>query len=262
MSEFITVYYQTEAKNLYKKAESIAVGMTVGSWTDLPLARQEMLAAYLGTVGDVIIKDEKDGIQRGIISVCYPVRNITPDIPALLTTVFGKLSMDGKIRLLDIDFPPSLLSQFPGPAFGIAGIREQLNVHDRPLLMSIFKSCLGLPLGELETQFAAQVEGGVDLIKDDEIFFVEDKAPLAERLAAYNRIIKAADRPVLYAANLTGPVHQLVDRAKYAIDYGANCLLINVLPYGFDILHRLAADPDVTVPLMAHPAMASIPTSS
>lgn len=122
--------------------------------------------------------------------------------------------------------------------------------------MSIFKSCLGLPLGELETQFAAQIEGGVDLVKDDEIFFVEDKAPLADRLAAYNRIIDAAGRPVLYAANLTGPVHQLVDRAKYAIEHGANCLLVNVLPYGFDILHRLAADPDVTVPLMAHPAMA------
>jgi 2,3-diketo-5-methylthiopentyl-1-phosphate enolase len=256
MSEYITVSYLTEAKDLYKKAESIAVGMTVGSWTDLPLARQEMLAPYLGSVGNVTITEEKDGLQQGIISVCYPTGNITPDIPSLLTTVFGKLSMDGKIKLLDIDFPPSLLAQFPGPKFGIAGVRELLGVHDRPLLMSIFKSCLGLPQGELETQFAAQVEGGVDLVKDDEIFFVDDKAPLAKRLTAYNRIIESSGRPVLYAANLTGPVHQLIDKAKAAIENGANCLLLNVLPYGFDILHRLAADPDITVPLMAHPAMA------
>lgn len=256
MNEFITVSYLTAAKDLYKKAESIAVGMTVGSWTDLPLTRQKMLAPYLGRVGNVTITEEKDYLQQGIISIQYPVGNITPDIPSLLTTVFGKLSMDGKIKLVDIDFPPSLLAQFPGPKFGIAGIREQLGVYDRPLLMSIFKSCLGLPLDELETQFAAQVEGGVDLVKDDEIFFVDDKAPLTERLGAYNRIIQASGRPVLYAANLTGPVHQLVDKAKYAIDRGATCLLLNVLPYGFDILHRLAADPDITVPLMAHPAMA------
>ncbi|MED0675440.1 2,3-diketo-5-methylthiopentyl-1-phosphate enolase [Aneurinibacillus thermoaerophilus] len=256
MSEYITVSYLIEAKNLHKKAESIAVGMTVGSWTDLPLARQELLAPYLGTTGNVTIMEERNGLQKGIISIRYPVGNITPDIPALLTTVFGKLSMDGKIKLLDIDFPPSLLKQFPGPKFGIAGVRELLGVHDRPLLMSIFKSCLGLPLGELETQFAAQVEGGVDLVKDDEIFFVDDKAPLANRLTAYNRIIEASGRTVLYAANLTGPVHQLVDKAKYAIEKGANCLLLNVLPYGFDILHRLAADPDINVPLMAHPAMA------
>jgi 2,3-diketo-5-methylthiopentyl-1-phosphate enolase len=256
MSEYITVSYLTEAKDLYKKAESIAVGMTVGSWTDLPLARQEMLAPYLGTVGSVTITSERNGLLQGIISIQYPVGNITPDIPSLLTTVFGKLSMDGKIKLIDIDFPPSLLQQFPGPKFGIAGIRKILNIHDRPLLMSIFKSCLGLPLRELEAQFAAQVEGGVDLVKDDEIFFVDDKAPLSTRLASYKRIIEAAGRPVLYAANLTGPVHQLVDKAKYAIENGANCLLLNVLPYGFDILHRLAADPAITVPLMAHPAMA------
>ena len=256
MSEFITVTYQTEGKDLYKKAQSIAVGMTVGSWTDLPLARQELLAPYLGTVAHVQIEREADGIQQGTIAINYPARNITPDIPALLTTVFGKLSMDGKIKLIDIDFPPSLLAQFPGPKFGIAGIREQLGVYDRPLLMSIFKSCLGLPLEDLETQFAAQIEGGVDLVKDDEIFFVDDQAPLAERLATYNRIIEQSGRPVLYAANLTGPVHKLVDRAKYAIENGANCLLINVLPYGLDILHRLAADPDITVPLMAHPSLA------
>lgn len=113
MSDFITVHYQTEAKNLYKKAESIAVGMTVGSWTDLPLARQEMLAPYLGVVDNVIVKKEQAGLQQGILSIRYPVRNITPDIPALLTTVFGKLSMDGKIRLLDIDFPLPCSRSFP-----------------------------------------------------------------------------------------------------------------------------------------------------
>ncbi|WP_047152380.1 2,3-diketo-5-methylthiopentyl-1-phosphate enolase [Aneurinibacillus tyrosinisolvens] len=256
MNEYITVRYLTEGKDLSKKAEGIAVGMTVGSWTELPAARKEMLAPYLGRVEGVTVQEECSGIQRGIISIQYPVGNITPDIPALLTTVFGKLSMDGKIKLMDIDFPPSLLSQFPGPKFGIEGVRSLLGVTERPLLMSIFKSCLGLPLHELEEQFAAQLEGGVDLVKDDEIFFVDDKAPLEKRLQSYNRIRENAGRPVLYAANLTGPVHQLIDRAKYAIENGANCLLLNILPYGFDILHRLAADPDITVPLMAHPALA------
>ncbi|MGZ4135041.1 MAG: RuBisCO large subunit C-terminal-like domain-containing protein, partial [Tumebacillaceae bacterium] len=37
---------------------------------------------------------------------------------------------------------------------------------------------------------------------------------------------------------------------------GANALLLNVLTYGYDVLHRLAADPQITVPIMAHPALA------
>jgi 2,3-diketo-5-methylthiopentyl-1-phosphate enolase len=259
--ERIFVTYLTQAKDLSKKAEAIAVGMTVGSWTDLPAAKQAELRPYLGeAVKAEPLEQLENGETRGLITVSYPVRNFTPDIPSLLTGVFGKLSMDGKIKLVDIQFPTSFFTAFPGPKYGIEGLRERLGVYDRPLLMSIFKACLGLPFDDLKTQFRAQAEGGVDLVKDDEIFFADDRAPFLERIKAFKQIAletqEKSGKPVLYAANLTGPVHELNDRAKRAVEAGADCLLFNVLAYGFDALHRLAADPDVTVPLMAHPALA------
>jgi len=261
MAERILVTYLTQGKDLRKKAEAIAVGMTVGSWTDLPAAKQEALRPYLGEAVEAnVMETLENGEQRGLITVAYPTGNFTPDIPSLLTCVFGKLSMDGKIKLVDIQFPASFLTHFPGPKYGIEGLREQLGVHDRPLLMSIFKSCLGLPFADLKTQFRAQALGGVDLVKDDEIFFVDDQAPFLERIRAFREIGREAaeqtGKPILYAANLTGPTHELLDRAKRAVEAGAQCLLFNVLAYGFDVLHRLAADPEVTVPIMAHPALA------
>lgn len=261
MAERILVTYLTQGKDLQKKAEAIAVGMTVGSWTDLPAAKQEALRPYLGEAVEAkVLETLENGEQRGLITVAYPAGNFTPDIPSLLTCVFGKLSMDGKIKLVDIQFPASFLAHFPGPKYGIDGLREQLGVHDRPLLMSIFKSCLGLPFDDLKTQFRAQALGGVDLVKDDEIFFVDDQAPFLERIRAFREIgretAEQTGKPILYAANLTGPTHELLDRAKRAVEAGAQCLLFNVLAYGFDVLHRLAADPDVTVPIMAHPALA------
>jgi 2,3-diketo-5-methylthiopentyl-1-phosphate enolase len=257
----ILVTYLTQAKDLQKKAEAIAVGMTVGSWTDLPAAKQAELRPYLGeAVGAEPLHQLENGEIRGLITVSYPLRNFTADIPSLLTGIFGKLSMDGKIKLVDIQFPEAFLAAFPGPKFGVEGLRERIGVHGRPLLMSIFKSCLGLPFDDLKRQFRAQALGGVDLVKDDEIFFADDRAPFLERIKAFGEI--AADvqgetgKPVLYAANLTGPTHELPDRAKRAVDAGAQCLLFNVLAYGFDVLHRLAADPDISVPIMAHPALA------
>lgn len=261
MADYISVTYLTEAANLWKKAESIAVGMTVGSWTDLPLAKQEALRPYLGEAEEAtVLETLPDGTQRGLITVRYPVINFTRDIPSLLTGVFGKLSMDGKIKLIDIHVPPSFLQAFPGPKYGIEGIRERLGAYGRPLLMSIFKSCLGLPLEDLKVQFRAQALGGVDLVKDDEIFFADEQAPFLERIRAFKAIAQETEektgKPVLYAVNLTGPVQELPERAKRAVETGADCLLFNVLAYGFDALHSLARDPDVRVPIMAHPALA------
>jgi 2,3-diketo-5-methylthiopentyl-1-phosphate enolase len=234
-----------------RKAETIALGMTVGSWPGLSVERQAALQRHAGRVVTV---------EGGLIRIAYPLVNLTPDLPALLTATFGKLSMDGKIRLLDLALPATFATAFAGPKLGIEGVRERLGVHDRPLLMSIFKSCVGLTLVELAEGFFQQALGGVDLIKDDEIFFNDTDAPFERRLEACLHAAERARREtgqrVLYAINLTGPVHRLPEKARRAVRLGATALLINVLPYGFDLLQRLAEDPEITVPLVAHPALA------
>ncbi|GGJ06821.1 2,3-diketo-5-methylthiopentyl-1-phosphate enolase [Alicyclobacillus cellulosilyticus] len=261
--DYIVATYRlvTRDKDLRKRAESIAVGLTVGSWTDLPAARQAQLKPYCGTVGETrILAEHQDGSILAEIEVGYPVRNLTPRIPALLTTVFGKLSMDGDIKLVGLRLPEAFVRQFPGPKFGVAGVRQRLGVEGRPLIMSIFKSCIGMPLDALVEHFTEQALGGVDLIKDDEIFFSEQLATPEARVAAYvraaERVAGTTGRKVAYAVNLTGPTYELRDRARRLADLGAGALLFNVFAYGLDILQELAADPAIQVPIMAHPAVA------
>lgn len=256
MSVVIASYLIQSNGDLRKKAEGIALGMTVGSWTDLPATKQETMRDRMGYVVSVIEKEP----GTGIIRIAYPTKNFTPDIPAMLVSVFGKVSMDGKIRLVDLEIPEEWARLFPGPKFGIEGIRNQLGVYDRPLLMSISKSSMGFGVDELADHFYEQALGGVDLVKDDEIFFDESLAPLEERVKACIQAAEKAShhtgKKALYAANLTGPVTGLLDKAKSAVQAGANALLFNVLAYGYDVLHRLAADPEIQVPIMAHPALA------
>jgi 2,3-diketo-5-methylthiopentyl-1-phosphate enolase len=266
--EYIIATYLIHGEHdFHKKAKSIAVGLTAGTWTELPETRKKQMAAHLGEVIEVTgLAPGKDGEQRALCKIGYPVRNLTPDFPALLTTVFGKLSLDGKIKCMDIEAPDSFLDGFPGPRFGIEGIRRKLDVSGRPLLMSIFKQCIGMTLDELEEAYQQQVDGGVDLVKDDEIFFREDYAPAEERIRIFKRINREKEertgQKTWYAVNLTGPVTQLTDKAKRLAEQGADCFLLNAVPYGLDILHRLAEDPDIDVPVMAHPAFAGAVCSS
>jgi 2,3-diketo-5-methylthiopentyl-1-phosphate enolase len=249
--------------DFHKKAQGIAVGLTVGSWTDLPEAAKEQMQKHLGQVVSVV-EHEPEGTESGEryadITIAYPDLNFSRDLPAFLVTAFGKLSMDGKIKLIDIEPSAQFLNAFPGPKFGVQGVRGLLGVHDRPLVMSIFKSVIGHDLNNLREQFLQQALGGVDLIKDDEILFENPLTPLEERvkacISAAQEAEQATGQKLLYFTNLTGSTFKLKDNAKRAISAGANGLLFNVLAYGFDALAELAADPDINVPIAAHPAMA------
>lgn len=216
MSQVIATYLLHDEKDLAKKAEGIALGLTVGSWTDLPLLEQEQLRKHKGVVVSVIPLEESERtnlyfgkrLKRGLVQIAYPSLNFSADLPAVLTTVFGKLSLDGTIKLIDLEFSDELKQQFPGPRFGIEGIREKLDVHDRPLLMSIFKGVIGRDLSYLSEQLKEQALGGVDLVKDDEILFENELTPFEKRIvagkAALNDVYEKTGKKTLYAVNLTG----------------------------------------------------------
>ncbi|MBD7965664.1 2,3-diketo-5-methylthiopentyl-1-phosphate enolase [Fictibacillus norfolkensis] len=275
MSKITATYLVHDKKeNLHKKAEGIALGLTVGSWTDLPQLEQEQLKKHKGIVEEVTELPEDPRADqflgskrtRGLLKISYPSANFSNDIPAILTTVFGKLSLDGEIKLVDLEFDRELENQFPGPKFGITGIRDILDVHNRPLVMSIFKGVLGKDLSFFKQQLYEQALGGVDLVKDDEILFENPLTPFEERVKIAKEVLKSVHErtgeKTLYAVNLTGRTSELRDKARRAAELGANALLFNVLSYGPDVLQELAEDKEVPLPIMAHPALSGAIGSS
>ncbi|QPA33070.1 2,3-diketo-5-methylthiopentyl-1-phosphate enolase [Thermaerobacillus caldiproteolyticus] len=274
MSQVIATYLIYDEKDLEKKAEGIALGLTVGSWTDLPLLEQEQLRKHKGVVVSVTQIEESERVneylgkrvKRGLVRIAYPSVNFSADLPAILTTVFGKLSLDGEVKLIDMTFSDELKKQFPGPCFGIDGIREKVGVYDRPLLMSIFKGVIGRDLHYLSEQLKQQALGGVDLVKDDEILFENDLTPFEKRIAAgkavLNDIYEKTGKKTLYAVNLTGKTFELKEKAKRAVELDADVLLFNVFAYGLDVLQGLREDEDISIPIMAHPAISGALTPS
>jgi 2,3-diketo-5-methylthiopentyl-1-phosphate enolase len=266
MSEIIATYVLPDQKeHIEKKAEEIALGLTVGTWTNLPTLEQEQLRNFKGrVVGTESIYQHEE--EKSVINIAYPSVNFSHDLPAILTTVFGKLSLDGEVKLVDLTFSEELKKAFPGPKFGIEGIRQKLDVWDRPLLMSIFKGVIGRDLSFLKQQLKLQLLGGVDLIKDDEILFENPLTPFFERVKEGKIILNETQnqtgKKALYAVNLSGRTLDLKERAKRAIDLGAEAFLFNVFAYGLDVLQSLAEDPEISVPILAHPAVSGALISS
>ncbi|QTC42198.1 2,3-diketo-5-methylthiopentyl-1-phosphate enolase [Bacillus sp. V3] len=263
MSEVIATYVLSGKSGTFeKKAEGIALGLTVGSWTDLPQLEKEQLRKYKGRVVE-INELESDTAE---IRIAYPSGNYSNDIPAILTTVFGKLSLDGRVKLTDIEFSDDLKKAYPGPRFGIGGIREKVNVFDRPLLMSIFKGVIGRDLDYLQSQLRAQALGGVDLVKDDEILFDNELTPFEERIKAGTNILREVFEETgartLYAVNLSGRTATLREKARRARELGADALLFNVFTYGLDVLQELREDEEISLPIMAHPSFSGASAAS
>ena len=255
-SSFITATYQVPwSDNLAERAESIAIGMTIGSWHDLHPSRQVELQQFLGEVADI----DHPTPNIGLFSIRYPVHNFKPTIASLLTVVFGRLSLDGQIRLVGLDLPEAFLQQFPGPSHGVPGLRAKFGIHHRPFVMSIFKRENGATLEEFEETFQQQIDGGVDWVKDDEFYFCDDPAPLLQRIAiAQNLLADRADRTGqlgFYAPNLTGTPREILDTAHRAFDAGAQAFLISPFVTGLDILVQLRRE-QIDVPFIAHPAFA------
>ena len=263
---FVIATYYCGAKpttNMMKFAAALAVEQTTGTWIQVPGETPEVRERCIGRLVGVYetpayqIELPRDLEERHfIVRIAYPWANFGPQFAMMLSTVIGNISSSGKVKLLDLSFPPSFLAQFKGPKFGVDGIRELLGVWDRPLLNNMIKPCTGLNPEETAKLAYEAAVGGVDIIKDDELVSDAPHCPLVPRVKAVMEAIRRADEvkgeKTLYAFNITDRVDRLRDNAMRALDAGANCLMVNYFTIGLDAARMLAEDPDINVPILAH----------
>lgn len=247
--ETITAVYvvKSNGRDVKKLAGDIAVGQTTGIWNELPGNLRLQVSKHLGEVISI-----EESTYTSTIKISFPVENFGCDVGALLTAVYGKISLAPKIKLEDIEFSESYLRYFRGPKYGICGIRDILEKKEVPLLMSIFKPCLGLTPLELGNMFYMQASAGIDLVKDDEILYDSDFSLTLKRLEACLKAKEKAGSKTIYAINLTGQASEILDRAVKLEKNGAMCILFNYVVYGLPFLYALRQT--ISIPIMVHPA--------
>ncbi|NGZ10777.1 MAG: hypothetical protein CV088_15550 [Nitrospira sp. LK70] len=180
------------------------------------------------------------------------------DCSDLLNVLFGASSLRGDVTLLSFAMTNGLLSSWSGPRLGIDGLRQAVGVSHRPLLCAVLKPLGRNPreLAELAVQF---VEGGVDLIKDDQNLVDQRWCRFEERVARCGEAIVQAStrrgRPCLYFAHVSGSLDTMRRRATQARSLGASGLLVAPGLTGWDALRTLRLDDEISLPIASHPCM-------
>ena len=192
------------------------------------------------------------------VKIAHPHGNFGPRLPNILTAALGEGAFYSPgiaaIKLMDIEFPESFLRHFAGPKFGIQGLRDILEVYDRPLFFGVVKPNIGLSPDDFAELAYQSWLGGLDIAKDDEMLSDVAWSPLRERAAKTGSARLKAERITgekkIYLANITDEVDKLLNLHDIALEGGANALMINGMTTGLSAIRMLRKH--TRAPLVAH----------
>lgn len=197
--------------------------------------------------------------QRALVTLSWPLDNIGPSLPNLITTIAGNLfelqPLSG-IRLLDLRLPTAFAERYAGPKFGIQGTRALAGVPERPLIGTIIKPSVGLSAEATGALVADLCAGGIDFIKDDELQADGPACPFEDRVKSTMRAVNAAadktGKKAMVAFNLTGETDEMRRRHDLVLDYGGTCVMVNLTGVGMSGMIDIGRHTEL--PIHAHRA--------
>ena len=197
--------------------------------------------------------------HRALVTLSWPLDNIGPSLPNLITTIAGNLfelqPLSG-IRLLDLRLPTAFAERYAGPKFGIQGTRALAGVPERPLIGTIIKPSVGLSADATGALVADLCAGGIDFIKDDELQADGPACPFEDRVKSTMRAVNAAadktGKKAMVAFNLTGEIDEMRRRHDLVLDYGGTCVMVNLTGVGMSGMIDIGRHTEL--PIHAHRA--------
>lgn len=216
---------------------------------------QEQALASVPSLPGSGLPSNWDGIRRTAeVTLSWPLHNIGPSLPNLLATVAGNLSelkAFSGLKLLDLTLPTDFLKVYEGPQFGVRGTRKVTGVYDRPLIGTIIKPSIGMSPEATAAQVKLLAEAGIDFIKDDELQTDGPHCPFVERIAAVQRVLNShrdlTGKRVMYAANITGDLDQMLARHDHVLASGGTCVMVSMNSIGLPAMKILRAHSQLTI---------------
>lgn len=222
-------------------AASVAAESSTGTWTKvydgkdsgIPLAKEKRAMAY-----DLDYK-------KHMFKVAYPLDLFELDnLSGLLAGIVGNIAgmkMVSAMRFYDVRFPKKMVKAFPGPRFGIEGVRKLLKKKKGCLVATVPKPKIGrtdVEQSRLARTLFTSGNGTYDGIKDDENltnlafnnFYKRTKLVLKE----LKRAEKETGNKKFYLCNTThSNVDEMLRRANHIKKNGGIFMMMDVVTTGF-----------------------------
>lgn len=251
-------------------ADVMAGEQSSGTFVRVPGETPELKARSAATVDELAILETVDRpslpgarrpggapIQRARVTLSWPLANLGPSLPNLMTTVAGNLFELGQfsgLRILDVRMPQAFVDRYAGPQFGVDGTRRLTGVSDGPVIGTIVKPSVGFDAAQTADLVKTLAEAGIDFIKDDELQADGPACPFEERARAVMSVINAhADKTgkkVMFAFNLTGEMDEMKRRHDLVRELGGTCIMASLISVGLTAFIELARMSEL--PIHAH----------
>ncbi|WP_235040159.1 ribulose-bisphosphate carboxylase large subunit family protein [Vreelandella profundi] len=256
MSTRIYAHYMIETPYNVEHAANVMAGeQSSGTFTRLANETDALREAHGAIVESIEMLDAVDTpslpmrndlapqghtlFQRARVKLSWPLKNMGPSLPNLVSTVAGnlfELKEFSALKLLDIELPDSFANAYSGPQFGITGTRQLSGISSGPMIGTIIKPSVGLSAAETADMVEQLVMGGIDFIKDDELQANGPHNPLRARVDAVMPIINAhaerTGKKVMYAFNISGDIDEMRAQHDYVVAAGGTCVMVAVNSVG------------------------------
>lgn len=260
VDRIIAEYLVETPQSLAAAAESMAGEQSTGTFTRVPGESDQLRERFAARVESIeelpptsvpslpgaAIPPGQSSFQRGRVRISFPLENMGPNLPAIISTVAGNLFelryLSG-LRLLDVEFPSALASAFPGPQFGVEGTRQLTGVHGRPIIGTIVKPSIGLTPTATANLVRTLGESGIDFVKDDELMANPPHSPFADRVQAVMHVINdLADRTgrrVMFAFNISDQLDRMLAHHDTVVAAGGSCVMVSLNSVGYSAVDYL-----------------------
>ncbi|MGA2986828.1 MAG: hypothetical protein ABSG32_23755 [Terriglobia bacterium] len=234
-----TYFLRPRTVSLHSAGMLISYHMTTGTKHVTP---GTLLDLCTGRVEGVLPWESSDKV--GLVRVAFPTKLFEHDDGKFYTTdILHLLAGEGvcglwefaEAKLLDVKIPPRVLSTFPGPAYGCAGVRELTRWPEgEPAFGTILKPTAGIT----DDEVAALVEGvaGETLFlfaKEDENLFPDlTYCPVVSRARKSVEVIRRFGKSrgglgLIFAPHVTSPPQMLLETVKRVLETGVNGLMFS-----------------------------------
>lgn len=199
--------------------------------------------------------------ENDIAYLAYPWRifdrggNVQNILTFIAGNVFGMSNLSG-CKLLDIYFPPQMLTKYDGPSTTVDDMRKYLNAYDRPVLGTIIKPKIGLTATEYAELCHDFWIGGGDFVKNDEPQADQDFAPFTQMVESVRSAMDMAEDKTghtkVHSFNVSSPDFEtMIKRADYiqkVMNPGSYAFLIDGITAGWMAVQTLRRKyPDVFI---------------
>lgn len=264
-SRLYATYRVETPLSLADAAAQLAGEQSSGTFVAVPGESEELKARFAARVEKIVEHEvvstpslpggrPGDRFQRGEITVSWSIENFGANLPTIVSTVEGNLyELRGftGLKLLDLEFPDTLVNQYAGPTRGVDGTKSLAGVEGRPMIGTIIKPSVGLSPADTAELIQPLVAAGIDFVKDDELMANPPHSPFDQRVDALMRVVNNhADRTgkwVMVAFNVSDDLDAMLRHYDKVVAAGGTCAMVSVNSVGLAAVKKLCEHGNLSI---------------